>query len=677
MGEAARSAFIVANDEYADERLRRLRAPAADARELAGVLQDPGVGGFDVQVSVNEPEHVLRRRLSEFFENRRLDDLLLLHVSCHGVKDEDGRLYFATPDTRMDHLEATAIPAEFVNRQMTRSRSRRVVLLLDCCYSGAFARGWMSRAGDQVDIRDRFDGRGRIVLTASSAMEYSFEGDQLSGEGSPSVFTSALVQGLATGEADRNRDGYISVDELYDFAFDQVRAATPAQTPGKWVFDVQGDMFVARSRLEPLPPPGLPAELVAATISPFANIRLGAVEELKALLGHPDEQVAAQAREQLAGMAQDDSQRVSRAAAEVLEPEPPAPEAPPEAAPEPEPAPAPQSTGPRGAVAEATAPGGADGAPGAPVPGDTVPDDAVPDGSVPARPSPAPASAVGQIAALPRPRPSPASDEPRPPQRVRWTGRVGALALLAVVPQSLVTFGLSTETGWNAFAAFSPVEAVLAAIAVWLLVDAVGSGRLPASVGAGALLVVGASGTVSALALAAFSGRWVGGAAVGWALVALAGSLLTAAAGVDCLRTALPTAKAGRVGVEALVLGVGGVGTAVVALGVRYDGYSSLLTELDEGYGEYFFGAACGCVLALVGVLALRGWCRFAAGVLVASGLGLALRYLGIVLASANGIGEPGNTRAGGFIGILGGLLVAAAGLYAFAASRPARTTEA
>src|SRR6266508_2846950 len=167
MSEASRSAFVVANDDYADTRLRKLRAPAADARELAGVLGDPGIGGFDVDLSINQPEHVVRRRLSEFFENRGIDDLLLLHLSCHGIKDEDGRLYFATPDTQMDHLEATALPAEFVNRQMTRSRSRRVVLLLDCCYSGAFARGWLSRAGDRVDIQERFDGRGRIVLTAS------------------------------------------------------------------------------------------------------------------------------------------------------------------------------------------------------------------------------------------------------------------------------------------------------------------------------------------------------------------------------------------------------------------------------------------------------------------------------------------------------------------------------
>jgi len=35
-------------------------------------------------------------------------------------------------------LSATAVAADFVDRQMTRSRSRRIVLFLDCCYAGAF-----------------------------------------------------------------------------------------------------------------------------------------------------------------------------------------------------------------------------------------------------------------------------------------------------------------------------------------------------------------------------------------------------------------------------------------------------------------------------------------------------------------------------------------------------------
>jgi hypothetical protein len=363
VSEGSRSAFVVANDSYADKKLRKLRAPAADAEQLAKVLKDAEIGGFDVQVSMNEPEHVVRRKLSAFFENRGLDDLLVLHLSCHGVKDDDGRLYFATADTEVDHLEATAIPSEFVNRQMTRSRSRRIVLLLDCCYSGAFATGFMSRAGDRVDIKDRFDGRGRIVLTASSAMEYSFEGNELEGEGKPSFFTSALVRGLATGEADRDRDGWISVDELYDYAYDEVRATTPSQTPGKWVFDVQGDLYVARSKLEPeIEEATLPLGLLAAVKSPFAHVRAGAVQELASLLDGPDEGVAAAARDALEQLREDDSQRVVAAAAHALGEGPAedpatrvrlAPLVPP--APRPVPEPAPPDSVPKLALAGAVA----------------------------------------------------------------------------------------------------------------------------------------------------------------------------------------------------------------------------------------------------------------------------------------------------------------------------------
>jgi uncharacterized caspase-like protein len=199
-------------------------------------------------VSRNEPEHVVRRKIAAFFSGRRRDDLLLLHISSHGLKDDSGRLYFAAADTEVDHLDATAVWAEFVNRQMTNSRSRRIVLLLDCCYSGAFARGMTARAGEAVEVRERFEGSGRAVLTASSAMEYSFEGEELSGEGNPSIFTSAVVHALKTGEADRDGDHWISVDELYEYVHDQVQQITPKQTPGKWIFDLRGELYIARTR---------------------------------------------------------------------------------------------------------------------------------------------------------------------------------------------------------------------------------------------------------------------------------------------------------------------------------------------------------------------------------------------------------------------------------------------
>ena len=71
--------------------------------------------------------------MEEFFADRRPDDLLLVHFSCHGVKDEGGELYFAAANTRLRRLGATAVAAEFVNRRMNRSRSRRWC----CCWTAA------------------------------------------------------------------------------------------------------------------------------------------------------------------------------------------------------------------------------------------------------------------------------------------------------------------------------------------------------------------------------------------------------------------------------------------------------------------------------------------------------------------------------------------------------------
>jgi hypothetical protein len=306
------AALIIASSEYEDVDLRQLRAPATDAERLADVLEEPAIGGFEVTTQLNQPSHVLNLAIEDFFADRGRDDLLLLYVSSHGVKDDDGRLYFAATNTRLRRLGATAVAAAFVNEQMTRSRSRRIVLLLDCCYSGAFPQGALARGGKRMDIKERFDGSGRAVLTASSAMEYSFEGDTLSGVGQPSVFTSALVQGLETGAADLDLDGMVSVDELYDYVFDEVRDKTPSQTPGKWITDVQGKLYIARVR-----PRELPDELRRALQSRSPDRRMGAVRELGQLL-EPGQGARAAAREALERLTKDDSRRVSAAASAAL-----------------------------------------------------------------------------------------------------------------------------------------------------------------------------------------------------------------------------------------------------------------------------------------------------------------------------------------------------------------------
>ena len=46
---AKHSAFVVANDAYADPKLRQLRAPPRTPRSSRGCSRDPEIGGFDVE----------------------------------------------------------------------------------------------------------------------------------------------------------------------------------------------------------------------------------------------------------------------------------------------------------------------------------------------------------------------------------------------------------------------------------------------------------------------------------------------------------------------------------------------------------------------------------------------------------------------------------------------------
>ena len=92
--------------------------------------------------------------------------MLLLHFSCHGLKSESGELFFAARNTRPNRLGSTAVSADFVQRCMRASRSRSIVLLLDCCYGGAFAEGVAVRAAGDVNVLDSFPARGWAVVAA-------------------------------------------------------------------------------------------------------------------------------------------------------------------------------------------------------------------------------------------------------------------------------------------------------------------------------------------------------------------------------------------------------------------------------------------------------------------------------------------------------------------------------
>lgn len=317
---SARHALIIGNAIYEDPTLARLNAPEADVRALAGLLGDADVGQFDsVRTLIDETESTTRRAIATFFARAGPDDLLLLYFSGHGVLDDQGRLYLAARDTQHDLPQGSAVPAAFITDGMDSSRSRRQVLILDCCHSGAFARGARSASGAKAVTAATFEGvgYGRAVLTATDATQYAWEGDAVIGAAENSVFTQHLIEGLRSGAADSDGDGDITLEELYEYVYARVVKQTPRQTPRKWSYNQEGALILARNPRPPAPRDvPLPPELQQSVDDPRSWVRNGAVQELERLLVGTQPGLAVAARNALERIAGSDDSFSVRAAAQ-------------------------------------------------------------------------------------------------------------------------------------------------------------------------------------------------------------------------------------------------------------------------------------------------------------------------------------------------------------------------
>jgi uncharacterized caspase-like protein len=105
-------------------------------------------------------------------------------------------------------VKYTAIPATALHEQMEDSRSKYQVLVLDCCFSGAFRKGLTLKDDGGVDVRSQLGGTGSAIFTASNSTQYAFQRDDLP----LSVYTQFFVEGIEKGAADLDGDGRISAE---------------------------------------------------------------------------------------------------------------------------------------------------------------------------------------------------------------------------------------------------------------------------------------------------------------------------------------------------------------------------------------------------------------------------------------------------------------------------------
>jgi len=223
---AKKIALLIGVSEYGAG-IPPLSSALNDVEAMERVLQNPNLGNFaQVERLLNPDTVAMRMAIQKLFRNAGKEDLLLFFFSGHGITNDDNHLYLATRNTAKDDFEATAVDANFIQTQSKNCYSKRQVLILDACYSGAFASGWHTKSIG-VDIKKQLGAEGRVVLTSSGATQTSFaqEGATLS------LYTQYLVEGIETGAADTDNDGNIHVQELHTYAKSKVQAVKPNMTP--------------------------------------------------------------------------------------------------------------------------------------------------------------------------------------------------------------------------------------------------------------------------------------------------------------------------------------------------------------------------------------------------------------------------------------------------------------
>ncbi len=244
----AKFALLIGVSEYS-EGLRPISSAILDVEAMRRVLEHPDMGAFDqVTVLPNPDKGSMEKAVEDLFANRQRDDLVLLYFSGHGLKDQDAKFFLSTRDTGCyqngNFFRATALPASELQEYIKNSRSKRQIIILDCCFSGAFVQGMPIKG--ELNIQEELGGKGRAILTSSSPIEYSFESDN----NDLSIYTKYLVEGIETGAADKDGDQLISVNELHEYASERVKEAAPAMTP-KFYLSLEGDetIYLARSPL--------------------------------------------------------------------------------------------------------------------------------------------------------------------------------------------------------------------------------------------------------------------------------------------------------------------------------------------------------------------------------------------------------------------------------------------
>jgi len=205
--------LFIGIDRYVSAEVSWLSCAALDAIALHALFSD-SLGGETTLLTDDKATVAGVQGCFERLAESRADDVLVIAFSGHGTETHELVAY----DTDPYDLAATTISLTTLGEWCARIPARRLLIVLDCCFSGGMGAKALQVEGLPRDIQsvegklNQISGHGRVILTASGPTQKAWESPRL-GHG---FLTLHLLEALQGPEEIREGDR-IGVLRLLDY----------------------------------------------------------------------------------------------------------------------------------------------------------------------------------------------------------------------------------------------------------------------------------------------------------------------------------------------------------------------------------------------------------------------------------------------------------------------------
>jgi hypothetical protein len=219
---AQKKALVVGISDYTN--LQKLDFCKNDGKEVYDVLTSLGYEISDENKLIGKAMGAkVKDAIYDFFDDKtdNPDDTLLFYYSGHGVPGDDGNIYLASSDTDSDKPYRRGFSFEELRMRMQNTIPTKVVVILDCCYSGSakISKGSEDDAAKigRLILEEKSkklpEGQGKYILSSSQSHQEAYALTT----GEHSIFTYYLLKGLRGNTDSIDSEGNVTPQSLGNY----------------------------------------------------------------------------------------------------------------------------------------------------------------------------------------------------------------------------------------------------------------------------------------------------------------------------------------------------------------------------------------------------------------------------------------------------------------------------